>query len=303
MFIKSLFKFFHWKEFAFEATLFSSATIIGAIVVFFSFIAFILPFNNYFYSQGVVEFKDEISIQVENSGIIVDVLVKNHELVEKGQALFRLQNKENKIAANQLSIRLRKLRKERDRLEKLLKLGAVDKVRLDAKQSEIDELYYNRSKLNIKEINSPFRGHIYHTSSEEDLKGRFFPIGETISYLYSQHHKQFKITVPLLGSEKYIIGQEIKLISDLSRSNHPQIRGSIEKINTDRLNKKVDLICNIDHSSEIFQEFRPGTTFKVAILLDSKSLFENFFDIDINQVVTLINIDKLLHPIQELFES
>lgn len=269
-------------------------------------VGFIYPFPSYKYFDAVVEYKNEIPIFAEQSGVITSVLVKAYDDVYANKPIVKLSNRENIKQSKILDYEVQRAEAELKKSQNLKKLGMVSPLVINQQEIAISRLKYQQEQYSTKLIRAPYNGKVYFNKSVEKLPGEFVMGGQKIGYICPSEQKIIKIETSSNDFLRFKDSTLIKIFTKDSDKKQENMAGLIYQKTVQRENGSLFIYGEISSNYEEFKKYEPGSLVKVAVLITKESLFEAFFDYDIyskfikNANLPLFNkISKFLEWVQK----
>ncbi len=230
---------------------------------------------------GVISAWEDLVIQSEVNGVIIDLQIKEGDIVKKGQILAGIDKRdyENRVAQAEAAFNLAKL--EYERFLKLSKVNATSKAHLDASLARLKETEaaLAQAKLDLERttIKSPIKGYINRLDAKVGLLvNRADPIAQILDTdtvkveidipeadIHAvQKITQAWVTVDALGGEKFL-GSKIFL------SRQPE---TFKRAYTLKLAVKNP-----------YEKLRPGMFSRVELI---KNIYENAISIPLYAVIS-----------------
>lgn len=251
------------------------------IFLLVALIGFIYPFPSYKYFDAVVEYKNEIPIFVEQSGVITSVLVNAFDKVNANKPIVKLSNRENIKQSKILDYEIQKAEAELKKSQKLKKLGMISPIVINQQEIMISRLRYQQDQFSTKLIRAPYSGRVYFNKSVEKLPGEFVFGGQKIGYICPSEKKIIKIEASSNDFLRFKDSTVLKIFTKDSDKKQENMSGNVFQKTVQRENGALFIYGEIITNYEEFQKYEPGSLVKVAVLITKESLFESFFDYDI----------------------
>lgn len=166
------------------------------IAVFAETVSNIKSVNGANYS-GNFEAMNEVKLNAEVQGLIVDVLVDEGQHVKKGQALVRINDDMLQLKLSALKTQIAGLKKDEARYSILVKEDAIQGIKLEKTQLALDGLLIEQNSIldQIRKttVRAPFNGTISMKFCE---KGGFASPAMPLMELVNMDRMKFVINVP-----------------------------------------------------------------------------------------------------------
>jgi biotin carboxyl carrier protein len=263
-------------------------SILGLItIVIIGFMAFglfcisILPLNNYHHAVGQIEFKRQYQVSSPNEGIITHIYVENNSPVARLQPILRYKSEFDSREVDALEVRIKFLKNELITLERLFKIGSVNKPEVEKKQLEIDEVMTRKHNLEKNTIDAPIDGKIYFRALPEYINGSFVKKGEVVAYIYTDDEKHIRISVPNAFIDRFSIGSVVLFkYKDPVSFRIQKMRGKVYKTFINEMENAIELLCYLTNEQQNLGMFQPFTRIDAAILINNSSILQDLFKID-----------------------
>ncbi len=181
------------------------------VILFLQFV----PFRSHFRAPGALEARRYAAVVNNAPGRLVEILAKPGGAITEGQALFRLENRELKLAEEEAGARLREI-DARIRLSRRRDIASV-KPLLSSRESAEKELERIRAELDALTVKARQDG-IWVAPGVRAYVGRWLVRGTSIGLLIDPESFEFAATVsqtdvnklfdgPFKGAEVRLTGQ------------------------------------------------------------------------------------------------
>jgi multidrug resistance efflux pump len=274
------------KKFIFEFLLaFFTLLMLGITIVLLLMIT-ILPINNYHHSSGLVEYKKQYNLVSQITGVIEEVYKKNNQEVKAGEPIFRYSSEKNEQEIAALEFHESFLLKEMATLEELSALGVIQKIEIEKKKLEINELQVRKAYLERNNIVAPISGRIYFQILPEYIKGTYIHDGQVLAIIYTNTEKHIKVSFPNEFADRFKIGSEVLVKYKDPRTFRVQkMRGVTYMSFLNQRNNTVELYCEITKGKEFLDLLNLSTVVSTSIVVNNSSIYEEMFGVPPNQLL------------------
>lgn len=266
----------------FEIRLMAAGTLV--ITLFLIFISFVLitPLSNYLQAPGIVQFNGEQTIVSQVEGVVTEVLAQNHSQVSRKQSILKVVDDEKIASTKALDFRIAYLRNQLSLLDKLENAGALDRNPVESKRLELRQAEQEKVQLNRVTVDATSDGYFYFLNPPKDIRGTFIRRGDVVGYIYRSQEKVVKVDLPSDWVDRFTRASVVRVyykdpFSYLSRN----LRATVETIHSNKQEGKFQITCKLMAAEDELEMFRPGTMVKVSFLVNSTSIFQEMFGVDL----------------------
>lgn len=199
------------------------------------YLAALQPTENVVYSSGTVVPNEEVTLQSEASGRLVELNLKEGGYVKKGDLIARIDSRD-------LDAQLKKLQFEEDlaeqikqRQQKLLDIDAISKEEYEISVNNVNTLTVDKEMLKVMvqktEVRAPFNGYI---GFKQVSLGAYLTPGVEIATLVQTNPAKIDFAVPEKYAASIKPGQEINFeVDGLSDLFTAQVRAIDPRVDPD----------------------------------------------------------------------
>ncbi len=245
----------------------------------------ILPINNYHHAIGFVEFKNQYKVVSQNDGAVTQVYAENYTFLEQGQPILQFRSESDSREVDALNVKLKFLENELATLQHLFQTGAVNGSEIDKKRLEIEEMATRKQSLKRNIIYAPVDGRVFYKILPEYLKGSFIEKGENFAFIYTNGEKHIRISFPNTFADRFKTGGSVLFkYKDPVSFKVQKMKGLIYKTFINEKDKTIELFCDVVEGKKNLVLFQPSTMVEAAIIINSTSICQDMFGIDLYPV-------------------
>lgn len=204
-----------------------------------------------------------ITLFAQSGGPVREVLFRAGDRVKEGQTLVRLDDEEQKIAVDQVKIKLETARSQVERFERLAKTQAVTAVQLDEARNAVraleNELAAAELALSRKSVRAPFDG---VAGLPQISVGDIITASTVIATLDDRSTLLVRFTAPERFAAQLSLGDE--LTATTAAFGDERFTGEIESIDS-RIDPAARTLTVRARVPNDHDRLRPGMSFAVRI--------------------------------------
>ena len=267
---------------AFEAKLF----VLGLFATL-GFICFLMaivtvPIDNYFQAAGTLQFQGEQTVVSDVEGVVAEVSRKLPGRIARGEPVLKIVDEQKMANAKTLNLRISLLASQLSQLEKLTAVGALEMNPVEIKRLELAQAQQELAELRKVFVVAARNGFFHYLNPPQTLMGTFVRKGDIVGYLSESQEKVVDVTLPATWVDRFEPGMKVRVyyrnpVSYLSH-NVPAI---LETIHVNTAESRFRAVCRLLASPEEMESFRPGVQVKTSFLVNSTSIFQEIFGIDL----------------------
>jgi membrane fusion protein (multidrug efflux system) len=212
---------------------------------------------------GTAVANESVNLTAQQAEIVTAVLFEDGDIVEKGQLLIELSNREEKARVNELSINIAEAKRQLSRIKGLAKQSAASEQLLDEQRARVDALEAQKdvadAQLAELEVRAPFAGRL---GLRQVSIGSLVRPGDVISTLddLSVVKVDFSISEQHLASVANGQSVEAKSIAYLGESFNGKITSIDSRI--DPVTRAIQVRAQIPNDK---LKLRPGMLLQVNV--------------------------------------
>ena len=206
-------------------------------------------------SQGKLEpISGVIPIQIPLQGVTKTILVKEGEKVKKGQLLIELDTEVSKAKRDSLKKSFDVNNEILNKLEKLVKEGAVSELQYLQQQLKLSELESNIATNNLtlryQRIESPIDGRVFNLIPQEP--GYVANTSEPVLKIVPEDNLQAKVEIDSSKIGFVKVGKKVDIsIDSFPASDFGVITGEVSRVSSDALNPDPRFNKGFRYTSDI----------------------------------------------------
>ncbi|MEE9493835.1 MAG: biotin/lipoyl-binding protein [Gammaproteobacteria bacterium] len=195
-----------------------------AIILISALLLFVAPAPEHSKAEGVLWLAEQAHIRTGADGFVAELLTKPDQIVNKGDALIRLEDPELQAKLKILEAQVQELQVRYN------SHWSDDQVQAKMVQAQIEatqaDLSRTQERVDHLLVRSPVSGRFVVPASD-DLPGRFLKQGEVVAYVVDQPLTRARIVVPQQYADRVRSSTqaiELRPIEDISRVITAQIK-------------------------------------------------------------------------------
>ncbi|MBN7819583.1 efflux RND transporter periplasmic adaptor subunit [Bowmanella yangjiangensis] len=246
---------------------------------------------------GTARANEAVAITALESEIVDSIVFDDGDLVEKGQLLVSLNNREEKARVNELEVNLQEAKRQLVRIRDLAKENATSAQLLDAQEARVNALAAQLEVANARlaelEIRAPFRGRL---GIRRISKGALVKPGDVITTL--DDLTQIKVDFSISESHLPDVAKGQLVIASTVAYPGEAFHGEISSLDSriDPVTRAVQVRAIIDNTE---LKLRPGMLLQINLqkqVLNTLILPEGaLLPIQDKQYVYVVDSDNRAH--------